>query len=136
MYKQALKEIRNGRKEDHWIWFIFPQIRGLGHSPVSEMYSIPSLDEARAYLDNPILKERLVEISSALLKHSEGGLFHKPKTAEQILGYTDALKVRSCMTLFDIIEPNAIFAQVLDAFYGGERDNLTLQLLDCYAKES
>ena len=133
-YKQALKEISNGRKEGHWIWFIFPQLRGLGHSPMSENYSIQSLDEARAYPANSILKERLVEISSVLLKHAKGSLFRKTKTAEQILGYTDALKVRSCMTLFDIIEPNAIFAQVLDAFYNGERDSLTQLLLESYNK--
>ncbi len=128
-YSQALKEISNGRKTSHWIWFIFPQVRGLGHSPMSDNYGIGSLDEAQAYLNNLVLKSRLVEISTALLQHSKGGLFHKPKSAEQILGYTDALKVRSCMTLFDIIEPNSIFAQVLDAFYNGERDTLTLQIL-------
>lgn len=133
-YAQALKEIRKGRKTSHWIWFIFPQVRGLGHSVMSDQYAINSLDEARAYLNNPILKSRLVEISKALLQHSKGGLFSKPKTAEQILGYTDALKVRSCMTLFDLIEPNTIFAQVLDAFYNGERDDLTLQILKLIQK--
>ena len=129
-YAQTLKEIRNGRKTSHWIWFIFPQVRGLGHSPMAENYGIGSLDEARAYLNDPVLKSRLIEISTALLQHSKCGFFRKPKTAEQILGYTDALKVRSCMTLFDLIEPNAIFAQVLDAYYNGELDNLTLQILE------
>ena len=133
-YAQALKEIRNGCKTSHWIWFIFPQVYGLGHSPMSDNYGIRSLDEARAYLNDPILKSRLVEISKALLQHSKGGLFSKPKTAEQILGYTDALKVRSCMTLFDLIEPNSIYAQVLDAFYNGERDDLTLQILELIRK--
>lgn len=133
-YAHALKEIRKGRKTSHWIWFIFPQIRGLGHSPMSDNYSIGSFEEARAYLNDPILKSRLVEISAALLQHSKGGLFCKPKTAEQILGYTDALKVRSCMTLFDLIEPNTIFAQVLDAFYNGECDDLTLQILKIVQK--
>ena len=128
-YAQALREICNGHKTSHWIWFIFPQIYGLGHSPMSDNYGIRSLDEARAYLNDPFLKSRIIEISTALLRHSKGGLFRKPKTAEQILGYTDALKVRSCMTLFDLIEQNAIFAQVLDAFYNGERDDLTLQIL-------
>lgn len=133
-YAQALKEIRNGCKTSHWIWFIFPQIYGLGHSPMSDNYGIRSLDEARAYLNDPVLKSRLIEISTALLRHSKGGLFRKPKTAEQILGSTDALKVRSCMTLFDLVEPDAIFAQVLDAFYNGERDDLTLQILKLIQK--
>lgn len=133
-YAQALKEIRDGSKTSHWIWFIFPQVRGLGHSPMSENYGIGSLDEAKAYLDDPVLRSRLVEISTALLRHSKGGLFRKPKTAEQILGNTDALKVRSCMTLFDLIEPNSIYAQVLDAFYNGERDDLTLQILELIRK--
>jgi uncharacterized protein (DUF1810 family) len=133
-YAQALKEIRNGCKTSHWIWFIFPQVYGLGHSPMSDNYGIRSLDETRAYLNNPVLKSRLIEISTALLQHSKGSLFSKPKTAEQILGYTDALKVRSCMTLFDLVEPDAIFAQVLDAFYNGERDDLTLQILKLIQK--
>lgn len=133
-YAQALKEIRDGSKTSHWIWFIFPQVRGLGHSPMSENYGIGSLDEAKAYLDAPVLRSRLVEISTALLRHSKGSLFRRPKTAEQILGYTDALKVRSCMTLFDLIEPNSIYAQVLDAFYNGERDDLTLQILELIRK--
>lgn len=129
VYEQALTEIHNGRKTSHWIWFIFPQVRGLGHSPMADDYGISSLDEARAYLANPILKSRLVEISIALMQHSRGSIFRKPKSAEQIFGYTDALKVRSCMTLFDLVEPDAIFALVLDAFYNGERDDLTLQIL-------
>jgi len=133
-YAQALKEIRKGRKTSHWIWFIFPQVRGLGHSVMSDHYAINSLDEARAYLDDPVLKSHLIEISTALLRHSKGGLFRKPKTAEQILGYTDALKVRSCMTLFDLVEPDAIFAQVLNAFYNGERDDLTLKILKLIEK--
>lgn len=128
-YEQALEEIKDGSKDGHWIWFIFPQVRGLGQSQMSEYYGIGSLDEARAYLNDPVLKSRLIEISTALLRHSKGALFCEPKSAEQILGYIDALKVRSCMTLFDLVEPDSIFAQVLDAFYNGERDNLTLQIL-------
>ena len=122
-YAQALKEIRNGRKTSHWIWFIFPQVRGLGHSPMSENYGIGSLDEAKAYLDDPVLRSRLVEISTALLIHAKGSLFRKAKSAEQIFGYTDALKVRSCMTLFDLVDPDSIFQQVLEAFFNGERDD-------------
>lgn len=122
-YADALKEIKRGYKESHWIWFIFPQMRGLGRSPMAENYGIKSIEEARAYLEEPILKKRLIEISSALLKHKG------KSTAYEILGTLDAIKVRSSMTLFDLVMPNAIFADVLDAFYNGERDVMTLELL-------
>lgn len=128
-YVQALKEIRNGRKTSHWIWFIFPQIHGLGHSYMSEHYGISSLDEARAYLAHPVLRQRLQEITEALLVHSRKRLFLSPRNADEILGPLDAMKVRSCMTLFDIVEPHSIFADVLDAFYNGERDPHTLEIL-------
>lgn len=130
-YAQALKEIRNGRKTSHWIWFIFPQLRGLGHSPMADNYGISSLDEARAYWEHPILHQRLVEITESLLKHSKRRIFHSPKTAFEIFGTIDAIKVRSCMTLFDMVEPNSIFAEVINAFYEGERDPLTLEKLSC-----
>ncbi len=128
-YAQAHKEIRNGRKTSHWIWFIFPQLRGLGHSPMADNYGISSLDEARAYWEHPILHQRLVEITESLLIHSKRRIFHSPKTAFEILGTIDAVKVRSCMTLFDMVEPNSIFAEVINAFYEGERDPLTLEKL-------
>ena len=130
-YPQALKEILNGRKTSHWIWFVFPQLRGLGHSPMADNYGISSLDEARAYWEHPILHQRLIEISKALLEHSRKRLLHSKKTAFEILGTIDAIKVRSCMTLFDIVEPNGIFAEVLNAFYDGEQDPLTLEILSC-----
>lgn len=91
---------------------------------MSNYYGISSLDEARAYLDNPILRSRLIEISTALLKYAN------VKTAEEILGPIDARKVCSSMTLFDLVMPNGIFSQVLDAFYDGHRDGLTLRLLN------
>lgn len=122
-YADALREIKQGYKQSHWIWFIFPQMRGLGRSPMAENYGIKSIEEARAYLEDPILKKRLIEISSALLKHKG------KSTAYEILGTIDAIKVRSCMTLFDHILPNTIFAEVIDAFYNGERDVMTLELL-------
>jgi uncharacterized protein (DUF1810 family) len=122
-YADALREIKQGYKQSHWIWFIFPQMRGLGCSPMAENYGIKSIEEARAYLEDPILKKRLIEISSALLKHKG------KSTAYEILGTLDAIKVRSSMTLFDHVMPNAIFADVLDAFYNGERDVMTLELL-------
>jgi uncharacterized protein (DUF1810 family) len=122
-YADALREIKQGYKQNHWIWFIFPQMRGLGMSYMAEYYGISSIEEARAYLDHPILKARLIEISTALLQH-------KGKSAAyEILGTIDAIKVRSCMTLFDHIMPNAIFSEVLNAFYNSERDELTLNLL-------
>lgn len=122
-YKEALREIRNGRKEGHWIWFIFPQMKGLGYSPMAQNYGITSLNEARAYLAHPVLKSRLIEITEALLRH-------KDKTAYEIFGTIDAIKVRSCMTLFDLIEPNSIFADTLAAFYNNERDELTLNIIN------
>lgn len=127
-YKKALREIRKGKKESHWVWFIFPQLKGLGHSPLSDNYGISSIDEARAYLGNPTLKKRLIEVSSMLLKHSKNRVFRKHKSAEEILGELNAMKVRSSMTLFDLVMPNAIFADVLNAFYKGERDELTLSM--------
>ena len=121
-YADALHEIKQGYKQSHWIWFIFPQMRGLGMSYMAEYYGISSIEEARAYLDHPTLKSRLIEISTALLQHKGRS------TAYEILGTIDAIKVRSSMTLFDHIMPHAIFAEVLDAFYNGERDELTLNL--------
>lgn len=122
-YNYALEEIRNGKKEGHWIWFIFPQMKGLGQSYMSENYGITSLEEARAYLAHSVLRSRLIEITEALLQH-------KDKTAYEIFGTIDAIKVRSCMTLFDIIEPNSIFADTLAAFYNNERDELTLNIIN------
>lgn len=122
-YVDALREIKQRYKQSHWIWFIFPQMRGLGRSYMAECYGISSIEEARAYLDNPILKARLIEITTALLQHKG------KSTAYEILGTIDAIKVRSCMTLFDHILPNSIFAEVLDAFYNSERDAQTFKLL-------
>ena len=121
-YEEALAEITAGEKQSHWIWYVFPQLKGLGMSWTSEFYGIADLDEARAYLANPVLGARLREISSALLKHRQ-------KSARAILGYPDDLKVRSSMTLFDLIEPNGVIAEVLDVFYAGKRDEKTLALL-------
>ena len=122
-YADALHEIKQGYKQSHWIWFIFPQMRGLGRSYMAEYYGISSIEEARAYLDHPTLKARLLEISTALLQHKDRS------TAYEILGTIDAIKVRSSMTLFNHIMPKAIFVEVLNAFYNGERDKMTLELL-------
>ena len=122
-YADALHEIKQGYKQSHWIWFIFPQMRGLGRSSMAEYYGISSIEEARAYIDHPTLKARLLEISTALLQHKG------KSTAYEILGTIDAIKVRSSMTLFDHIMPHAIFAKVLDAFYNSQRDELTLKFI-------
>ena len=119
-YVQALKEIRNGRKLTHWIWYIFPQIKGLGFSYNSEYYGITSLQEARDYLKNELLRKRLFEITESLL-------MHKGKDIESIMGDIDALKLKSSMTLFDAVQPGSVFGEVLDEFYGGERCRRTLE---------
>lgn len=131
-YECALREIRNGRKENHWIWYVFPQLSGLGHSPNAVLYGIHGTQEAREYLAHPVLGKRLREVSEALL-------MHRGKNIDEIMSWNDGFscvvpgldscKVRSCMTLFDSIYPEDIFAQVLDTFYSGERDPLTLRMM-------
>ena len=119
VYEDVLDELRRGRKTGHWIWFIFPQIAGLGSSFMSQRFAIASLDEARDYLAHPILGGRLRECAGLVLKTS--GL-----TAEQIFGSLDAMKIRSCMTLFHRAAPEeTIFAQVLDRYYRGVMDEAT-----------
>ena len=121
-YAAALPEIRSGFKSGHWIWYVFPQLRGLGMSSMSEVYGIAGLEEVKAYLAHPVLGARLREISTALLAHAG-------QAAWAILGEIDAMKVRSSMTLFDAVEPDSVFSQVLDAFYGGQRDDRTLAMI-------
>lgn len=118
-YAQALREMKDGLKRGHWIWYIFPQIKGLGHSYNSEYYGISSKEEAKAYLDHPVLGARLREITQALLDCNN-------KSADDILGFPDVLKVRSCMTLFDLVSPNDIFNDVLYKFYEGQRCDKTI----------
>jgi uncharacterized protein (DUF1810 family) len=121
-YPIALREIQNGCKQSHWIWYIFPQIKGLGFSYQSQFYGIANRQEAEAYLAEPTLNARLREITLALLEH-------RNKTAIQILGHTDALKVKSSMTLFDIVSPNDIYADVLNTFFAGQRCKQTLEYI-------
>lgn len=122
-YEQALAELRAGRKRSHWMWFVFPQMAGLGSSDMARRYAIRSAREARAYLDHPLLGARLRESTRAVLAH-EG------MRAEAIFGSIDAVKLRSSMTLFDQVgEESDPFAPCLDAFFGGERDAATLRLL-------
>ncbi len=121
-YEIALSEIKNGYKQSHWMWFIFPQHKDLGFSATAKFYGIRDLKEGEQYLKHPILGERLREISKELLKH-------KGKSAIDILGEIDALKLKSSMTLFDIVEPNSVFHEILEEFYQGDKDNYTLKLL-------
>ena len=118
-YNIALKEIKNGRKESHWIWFIFPQLEILSRSDISVYYSLSGLEEAKAFLKDKTLKFRLREITSELLKH-------KHKDIRQIMGGLDATKLRSSMTLFDIASPHDIFEEVLDTFYDSTRCMVTM----------
>ena len=123
IYGTVIEELTAGRKRSHWMWFIFPQLRGLGSSPTAVHYAIQSADEARAYLAHPVLGPRLHAGVAAMLAH-------KGARPEAILGGIDALKFRSSLTLFEAVtdEP-ALFAKALDAFYDGERDRRTLELL-------
>ena len=121
-YDTALAEMVKGRKMNHWIWYIFPQIKGLGHSPNAQFYGIRDLDEARAYLAHPDLGQRLREITNAVLSHKDEDIY-------EIMGSSiDALKFQSSMTLFDLVSPDDIFAEALDAFYEGKRDKRTVEL--------
>ena len=121
-YPKALQEIKNGMKMSHWMWYIFPQISGLGHSSLATYYAISDLDEARAYLSDIVLGNRLKEISNELLKL---------ETNEPVLvfGKVDSLKLNSSMTLFDYVSDGEdVFQRVLDKFYDGRKDELTLNI--------
>jgi uncharacterized protein (DUF1810 family) len=124
VYESALSEIKSGRKEGHWMWFIFPQIKGLGYSSTSIYYSIEDINEAREFLNHPILGSKLRQVSSELLKLEENNAYN-------ILGSPDDIKLKSCMTLFLAVneEKECVFRQVLDKFFNGELDNKTLHLL-------
>jgi uncharacterized protein (DUF1810 family) len=115
-YERALAELRAGRKTSHWMWFVFPQRAGLGQSEMSRRYAISSPEEARAYLEHPVLGPRLVECAEALLQHDD-------KSAREILGEIDAVKLRSSMTLFARIAPEQpVFQRVLERYFSGEPD--------------
>lgn len=123
-YAIALAELRDGRKRSHWIWYIFPQITGLGRSPTAQHYAIRSIDEARAYLAHPVLGARLHECLIALQ-----GL--APITAEAVFGALDAMKFRSSLTLFAAADPtDRTIAQALQRWFAGQQDGATMQLLD------
>lgn len=124
IYETALAELLGGSKHSHWMWFIFPQLSGLGHSPTAKFFAIQSAQEARAYLDHPLLGQRLRQCVEAVLPWSSS------RTADEIFGPIDSLKLKSCLTLFDKIEPQAIFASALGAFFGSIPDERTLALLN------
>jgi uncharacterized protein (DUF1810 family) len=121
-YAAALAEIRAGAKRSHWMWFIFPQLRGLGQSPTAHYYGIASMDEARAYLDHELLGPRYRECVEALQQLATSD-------PVAVFGSIDAMKLRSSLTLFEAAEPDPLFASAIDRWFGGERDAVTTKLL-------
>ena len=123
-FDTALEEIENGRKQSHWIWYIFPQVAGLGNSVMAKKYAIASKAEAVKYLQHAVLGQRLQQCVHALLQHGD-------KSINSIMGFPDDLKLKSSMTLFAAISPpNNMFAKALDTFYGGEVDEATIKFLE------
>ena len=124
MYPSVLKQIQNGKKTSHWMWYMFPQLRGLGTSAMAHLYGISGLGEAKAYLAHPVLSGRLYELCGELLKH-------KDKTALEIFGDIDEMKLKSSMTLFALTsEDYTIFDEVLENFFGGAMDEVTVKLIN------
>jgi uncharacterized protein (DUF1810 family) len=122
-WENALLEVKRGRKTSHWMWYVFPQIKGLGMTETSKFYAIEDLEEAREYLAHPVLGQRLITISSELLQLNSNN-------AGQIFGSPDNMKLKSSMTLFALVEnTNPVFQQVLEKFFGGTKDDRTLKLL-------
>ena len=123
-FETALSEIKRGRKQTHWMWYIFPQIQGLGFSETSKFYAIKDLDEAKEYLNHPVLGARLIQICHALLEGEE-------KNANKIFGSPDDLKLKSSMSLFASIEnTNPVFQQVLNKFFQGKKDERTIRIIE------
>ena len=122
-YQVALQEIKNGYKRSHWMWYIFPQLVDLGYSTTAKFYGIKNKDEAIAYLKNEYLKNNLIEISKVLYELDDN--------ISNILGYPDDLKLKSCMTLFNYVDPTIeIFSKIIDKFYNGEKDLNTIKILE------
>jgi uncharacterized protein (DUF1810 family) len=123
VFDRALAELRDGLKRSHWMWYIFPQIEGLGHSPTTRHYSIKSLEEARQYLAHPVLGVRLKECAEIVLAL-------QGRSASEIFGHPDDWKLQSSMTLFEVVSrPQSVFSRVLDKYYQGKRDSRTLQIV-------
>lgn len=123
VYPIALKEMQEGRKRSHWMWYIFPQLKHLGHSYNAKYYGISGIEEASAYLLHPILGQHLREVCETILNLPE-------KDAKAIFGGIDTIKLRSSMTLFDLVSPNEVFAQVIGKYFSGQRDILTLKIIN------
>lgn len=123
VYHIALKELQDGRKRSHWMWYIFPQLKGLGHSHNSNFYGISRTEEASEYLEHPILGSRLREVSNTILNLATCDVV-------EVFGGIDSLKLKSSMTLFDLVLPNDIFTLVLDKYFNGQRDRSTIVLLN------
>lgn len=119
VYPIALKELQRGFKRTHWMWFIFPQIKGLGHSYNSNFYGLSGIDEAKEFLSHPILNQRLREICEAVLDLDS-------PTIKEVFGPVDSIKLQSSMTIFDLAAPDDIFVRILDKWFEGQRDSLTL----------
>ena len=122
IYPIALRELQDGQKRSHWMWYIFPQLKGLGHSYNANYYGVSGTEEASEYLEEQILGQRLREVSAAILNLSTDD-------AVEVFGGIDSCKLKSSMTLFDIVSPNDIFAQVLDKYFNGQRDNRTINII-------
>jgi uncharacterized protein (DUF1810 family) len=124
VFDRVLEELKSGHKRSHWMWYIFPQVAGLGYSATSQHYAIKSMEEARAYLNHPVLGSRLLECADTVLAI-------KGRSASDIFGYPDDLKLQSSMTLFaSVAGPDSVFVRVLDKYFHCERDVRTLQLLE------
>jgi len=123
VYKQVVNEITDGRKTGHWMWFMFPQIKGLGKSTKSEEYGLEGVEEARAFFNHPILGKRLVQLLELLSEHSN-------KSISIILGFPDNLKLKSSLTIFEVATAEMIFSEVLEIFYNGERCQFTLAKIE------
>ena len=124
IYEQALAELKNGSKESHWMWFVFPQIAGLGNSEMARKYAIPNMADAKAYLSHDLLGSRLRECTEAVLA-VEG------RTAHEILGSPDDMKLKSCMTLFEVADgPGSVFSSILEKYFEGQRDERSLTILN------
>jgi uncharacterized protein (DUF1810 family) len=123
VYDLALAELRAGAKRTHWMWFVLPQLRGLGHSMMADRYGLEGLGEARAYLAHPVLGTRLRECVATLLAHAG------QRSAAEVMGVVDAIKLHSSLTLFEAAGGGPLFARALDTYYGGERDRRTLAMV-------
>ncbi len=127
-YETALEEIKKGKKMSHWMWYIFPQIKGLGHSETAIYYEIKSLEEAKAYLEHDVLRNRLLQLTDELLLLTTNNPI-------EIFGYVDAMKLKSCMTLFEYISDIENFGKVLEKFYQGLRDEYTITICSSMQKD-